>query len=184
MSSPTPPTNGATVALIGRITTTILAKGEVANVIWSPFYTQYVATGYAAVYSGPITPTPVFRSFSDAAVADLIGSPTAATRLALDALFGGGGGGPVSNEAVAAIVAATGATKTALDARYAPLSLKADTIHYDASGNVDYVVQFGVRTDYTYNTDGTVATEVSQGLRKTWTYDANANPISSTVAAV
>ncbi|OZE95095.1 hypothetical protein CH302_19335 [Rhodococcus sp. 15-2388-1-1a] len=123
MSSPTPPANGDTVALIGRITTTILAKGEVANVIWSPFYTQYVATGYAAVYSGPITPTPVFRSFSDAAVADLIGSPTAATRLALDALFGGGGGGPVSNEAVAAIVAATGATKTALDSRYAPVSV-------------------------------------------------------------
>ncbi|OLT33665.1 hypothetical protein BJF84_21255 [Rhodococcus sp. CUA-806] len=122
MTTPTPPENGDIVPLIGVITTVYLQAGEVANVVWSPFYTQYVANGYARQYSGPISPTPVYRSFSDQAVADLIGSSTAKTRAALDVLIGSGGGGGLGDEGIAALVTASSSQlKTALDAHYAPV---------------------------------------------------------------
>ncbi|SNS58414.1 GDSL-type esterase/lipase family protein [Rhodococcoides kyotonense] len=127
MTSPTPPANGDTVPLIGVITTVYLKAGEVANVIWSPFYTTYVERGYASIYTGSITPTPVYRSFSDQAVADLVGTETAKTRLALEVLiesFGGGGGGGLTDAQIAALVTASSSSlKTALDQHYAPVSL-------------------------------------------------------------
>ncbi|QTF81732.1 hypothetical protein SEA_BEEGEE_29 [Gordonia phage BeeGee] len=88
----------------------------------------------------------------------------------------------VSDSLIAGAVATPGSeAKAALDAAYAPLGLVADTIHYDGSGQVDYSIAGGVRTDYTWNADGTCHTETSQGLVKTWTYDGAGNPISSTV---
>ncbi|QDP44147.1 hypothetical protein SEA_JUJU_31 [Gordonia phage JuJu] len=87
-----------------------------------------------------------------------------------------------SGAAVDARIGAAGLLdKPTADATYAPLGLVADTIHYDSSGQVDYSIAGGVRTDYTWNADGTCHTETSQGLVKTWTYDGAGNPISSTV---
>ncbi|WNM69740.1 minor tail protein [Gordonia phage Crater] len=60
-------------------------------------------------------------------------------------------------------------------------TLAEDTIHYDSNGQVDYAIAGSVRTDYTWNADGTCHTETSRGLVKTWTYDGAGNPISSTV---
>ncbi|AZS12310.1 hypothetical protein SEA_BEARBQ_33 [Gordonia phage BearBQ] len=60
-------------------------------------------------------------------------------------------------------------------------TLVEDTIHYGSNGQVDYAIAGSVRTDYTWNSDGTCHTETSQGLVKTWTYDGAGNPISSTV---
>lgn len=76
------------------------------------------------------------------------------------------------------------AVQTELEATYAPLGLVPDTIHYDGSGQVDYAIAGGIRTDYTWNADGSCHTETSQGLVKTWTYDGSGNPISSTVTEV
>lgn len=75
-------------------------------------------------------------------------------------------------------------TKTDADATYATVKLVSDTVHYGTDGNVDYTVAGGIRTDYTWNSDGTCHTETSQGLVKTWTYDGSGNPVSSTVTEV
>jgi YD repeat-containing protein len=62
-------------------------------------------------------------------------------------------------------------------------TLKATSaIVYDpATGNVTSITEDGVTTTFTYNPDGTVNTETMLGKVRTWAYDANGNPTSSTV---
>jgi YD repeat-containing protein len=79
----------------------------------------------------------------------------------------------VQNSAIAGVVT-TGATKTALDATYAP-AFATTGITYDGSGNVQTVTENGITTTYTYNTDGTVHTDTRAGVTRTYTYDGSGN---------
>ena len=69
-------------------------------------------------------------------------------------------------------------TRAALDATYAPAF--ADTaITYDGD-NVDTVTAGGITTTYTYNPDGTVATDTRAGVTRAYTYvDGNLTGIEA-----
>jgi YD repeat-containing protein len=87
----------------------------------------------------------------------------------------------VPDAALAARVVA-GATATALNATYDQAFAASSSIVYDpATGNVTSNTEGGITTAYTYNADGTVNTETRLGKVRTWAYDANGNPTSSTV---
>jgi hypothetical protein len=83
------------------------------------------------------------------------------------------------DEAVADLVAPGTATKTALDATYAPAF--ADTgITYNPDDSVATVTENGVTTSYTYNPDGTVATDTRDGVTRQYTYtDGNLTGIEA-----
>ena len=49
------------------------------------------------------------------------------------------------------------------------------TVTYNTDGSVASVVENGVTTSFTYNTDGTVNTQTRAGVTRTFTYDANGN---------
>jgi len=71
---------------------------------------------------------------------------------------------------------------TALGATYSRAFEASTAIVYDsATGNVTSTTEGGITTTFTYNTDGTVNTETRLGKVRTWAYDANGNPTSSTV---
>ena len=55
-------------------------------------------------------------------------------------------------------------------------------ITYNTDGTVATVVENGVTTSYTYNTDGTVATDTRQGVTRNYGY-TNGNLTSITKAA-
>lgn len=108
MTTPAPPSNGDTVALIGLVSTTLLRKGEVKNFIWSPFYAAFVMQGYAQLYAGtgPVQSASFYVRTVNGERPDPAGN--------IDVEGGGGG---VTNPAVAAVIAEPGATRNAVDAR-------------------------------------------------------------------
>lgn len=79
----------------------------------------------------------------------------------------------VPDAALAARVV-TGATATALNATYG-LANPTLTVTYNTDGTVASTVENGVTTTFTYNTDGTVHTQTRAGVTKTFTYDGNGN---------
>lgn len=123
-------------------------------------------------------------------IPDTDGSPYSTNQIIEDLwerirLLIGDGGGGLTPEQLGELVSSgdSNALKTALDAQYVPIQLKADGITYNGDGTVASSTSGGIETVYTWNTDGTVNTETSQGLRKTWVY-TNGLPTSSTVTAV
>ncbi|OZF24609.1 hypothetical protein CH296_28270, partial [Rhodococcus sp. 14-2496-1d] len=67
------------------------------------------------------------------------------------------------------------------DTRYAPQFPAATVIVTDpATGNVTRVTTNGVVTDYTYNSDGSVATDVSGGITRDYSYDSAGTLLSIT----
>jgi len=73
-------------------------------------------------------------------------------------------------------------TRAELSATYVPALAPTSAIAYDATtGNVTSVTEGGITTTFTYNADGTVNTETRLGKVRTWAYDTNGNPTSSTV---
>jgi len=73
-------------------------------------------------------------------------------------------------------------TRAELTATYVPALAATSGIVYDATtGNVTSITEGGITTTFTYNADGTVNTETRLGKVRTWAYDGNGNPTSSTV---
>lgn len=62
-----------------------------------------------------------------------------------------------------------------------PFDATTSIVYDPATGSVTSSTEGGVTTAYTYNPDGTVNTETRLGKVRTWVYDANGNPTSSTV---
>lgn len=67
-----------------------------------------------------------------------------------------------------------GATATALNATYA-IANPTLTVTYNTDGSVASTVENGVTTTFTYNPDGTVNTQTRAGITRTFTYDGNGN---------
>lgn len=66
------------------------------------------------------------------------------------------------------------ATKAALNATFVPGNPTL-TVTYNTDGSVASTVENGVTTTFTYNADGTVNTQTRAGVTKTFTYDTNGN---------
>lgn len=118
---------------------------------------------------------------SSAATADPVASLVAALTAATAALSsrqviagsGLSGGGTLAADRTFAVDYA------ALNAVYASLNPAASSYTYNSDGTVATETVAGVTTTYTYNADGTVHTMVRSGVTRTLTYNAD-----GTVASV
>lgn len=63
---------------------------------------------------------------------------------------------------------------TALNVTFTPANPTL-TVTYNTDGSVASTVDNGVTTTFTYNTDGSVNTQTRAGVTRTFTYDASGN---------